>query len=858
MKKKLFEIIFFASIIIISIILFGAFTNNSYAATLSDNINGIDETKYPGIKNTLLDVMKRHPNWKIKVYYTGINWDDAINGEYTGHGDSPKSLIHQSYSIGWVCPICGNRLYDVSKAYHCASKEAIKYMMDPRNSLTDDYIFQFQDISSSSGTKAEIQKMVQGSFLNQSSYIDAILKAAQTEGISPFHLVSRIKQEIGSDGRGTMNGYDYKTENGTVVRVYNLFNIKTSGNDSEAGFLAGAKFAYEQGWTTAEASIKGGAKFLKTEYLNAGQTTLYFQKYDVVDNGTTLYDHQYMQNIRGANDEGNQIYNAYVSSGILDSSFEFIIPLYENMPNTACPRPVDDYVGTINTELMDLNPTVSNGANYIAGHINIAEWVGDDCRTPYETPKMTLKSTDGKTEYDIYVNYEDSITYYFDRKIDGVDTNKEYYIEVELQGDRNKAPEDSKKQIVNLKGDRILKQNINGKTLKIVNNKIVFSSGKYEGTINTTLNSVGLVQNGNGEYYISGYVDIGEYIGIGNSCNTPKSMPEIRLKSTDGKVNELAYVGYEGGIEYYFDKMIQYLDMSKTYYIEAILVTEDNIASLESRSQKIKLGNKTIGKFDDVTVVAKNDNFVMNYIGKINTELVSLNLIQNGAGENYISGYVYIAEWINNECKTPYATPQIKIKSTDGSFETTAYVNYEKGIKYYFDKCITNFDTRKEYIIEATLLSKNNIATTQQKSQQVKISNRTIGKHGTVTVTASNNKIKISDSSLYKGTINTELYNMQVIQNGTGANYISGNIYIAEWVGKDCRTPQGTPNESGIGYYFDRNIEGIDTSKEYYIEVKLQGKKNIAEEASKTQRAKITKQGKIGTCTNGNKEMEIK
>ena len=59
--------------------------------------------------------------------------------------------------------------------------------------------------------------------------------------------------------------------------------------------------------------------------------------------------------------------------------------------------------------------------------------------------------------------------------------------------------------------------------------------------------------------------------------------------------------------------------------------------------------------------------------------------------------------------------------------------------------------------------------------------------------------------------------------------------------------------ESGIGYYFDRNIEGIDTSKEYYIEVKLQGKNNIAEEASKTQEAKITKNGQIGTCTNGNK-----
>ena len=43
-------------------------------------------------------------------------------------------------------------------------------------------------------------------------------------------------------------------------------------------------------------------------------------------------------------------------------------------------------------------------------------------------------------------------------------------------------------------------------------------------------------------------------------------MPEIRLKSTDGTVNIVTYIGYEKGITYYFDKIIQYLDLSKEYY----------------------------------------------------------------------------------------------------------------------------------------------------------------------------------------------------------------------------------------------------------------------------------------------------
>lgn len=103
-----------------------------------------------------------------------------------------------------------------------------------------------------------------------------------------------------------------------------------------------------------------------------------------------------MQNIRAANDEGNTMYQAYNNNGILDSSFEFTIPLYENMPKQVSPRPTDNYKGNINTELIDINSIVSNGKNYISGYIYIAEWVGDDCRTPRGIPKLTLKSTDGK------------------------------------------------------------------------------------------------------------------------------------------------------------------------------------------------------------------------------------------------------------------------------------------------------------------------------------------------------------------------------------------------------------------------------------------------------------------------------
>ena len=323
----------------------------SNASYTSYDIKGIDTSKYSGYKELLQKIQSQYPNWKIKLLYTGLDWNYVIEQERQGHGSSPKSLIYDTYDEAWRCqePSCKGVKYDVSKRWYCASRQAVEYMMDPRNSLDAAYIFQFQDLSSSVGDREAVKKMTENTFLYNDSYIDAIIEAAQTEGISPFHIVSRIKQEQGATGAGAMNGYLYRTKTGEFVKVYNLFNIIVSGNDTEAGLLAGAQYAYDQQWFSVEASIKGGAKFIKKQYINQGQATLYFQKYNVVDS-SNLFNHQYMQNIRAANDEGNTMYRAYLKNGILSSTFEFTIPVYENMPVLAVPRPQYIPVQKITTE----------------------------------------------------------------------------------------------------------------------------------------------------------------------------------------------------------------------------------------------------------------------------------------------------------------------------------------------------------------------------------------------------------------------------------------------------------------------------------------------------------------------------
>ena len=290
----------------------------------------LNEEKYPGFKALLQKLKNAHPNWNIKVYYTNIDWENFINEEDKIIYGSPRSLTQYPYLNEWSK---GSEKYDVSQNWYRATKSAIRYMTDPRNSMDEAWFFQFQDVSASSGTKEEVKKMVNGTFLDNDSVVNAILNAAREEGISPFHIVSRVIQEQGANGKGIMNGYQYLGKT-----VYNLFNINVTNKIS--GITEGAKYAYERGWFTPEASIKGGAGFLTTKYIDKGQSTLYFQKYNVI-NTKNLYGNQYMQNIRAANDEGNRMYKTYKENGMLDSHFEFVVPVYENMPKTVCPRPKD-------------------------------------------------------------------------------------------------------------------------------------------------------------------------------------------------------------------------------------------------------------------------------------------------------------------------------------------------------------------------------------------------------------------------------------------------------------------------------------------------------------------------------------
>ena len=381
LKKFTFIIIIF---VILSYILLGLFNSNSYALSqeYSTDIDGIDDNLYPGIKQMIKDLQSKHPNWQFKLFYTDLDWSDVIANEYIGHGvnESPRNLVPiNSYYVGeWVCPICNGRPSD-SGSWTCASEIAIKYMMDPRNSLNESDIFQFEEITNNGYNWQTVMNMLSGTFLDHWFYADVISYAGSENNVSPYYLVARILQEQGKNGSTLSKGEGY---NGQYVGYYNVFNIGASGSSREQVILNGLKRAEQEGWDSLEKSIKGGIKFITEKYIARGQNTLYFQKFDVNNEYDGMYWHQYMQNIMAAQSEGTELRETYEKINSVDSQHTFIIPLYRNMPEKISKKPnTSDDAPSITSDLVrvNVNSTLrlrdSPNGNYIGIYLNKDEIV---------------------------------------------------------------------------------------------------------------------------------------------------------------------------------------------------------------------------------------------------------------------------------------------------------------------------------------------------------------------------------------------------------------------------------------------------------------------------------------------------
>lgn len=353
----------------------------SEKVTITPTINknfeqSLTEQGFPESYKVLLrQLHELYPYWEFEAYQTGLSWNDVITAE----SQVGLNLITNSKSIEWksLAPKAYNWKSDKFIPYDgstwvTASEDAVAYYMDPRNFLDENGIFQFELLSYRSSYQNEegVENILKNTALSHQSftymdefekvhtmtYAQAIVEAAQYANVSPYHLASRIKQEVVT-GRNTLSNSVSGVVSG-YEGLYNFYNIGANDSTVAGGaIINGLNYALKGSgnasldtlskipWDNPYNAIVGGAYIIGRNYINRGdaiyhnQDTIYLQKFNVTNK--TTYRHQYMSNVEAPYAEAKKMKIAY--ENLVSLPIVFSIPVYESMSTKVAAYPTTKY-----------------------------------------------------------------------------------------------------------------------------------------------------------------------------------------------------------------------------------------------------------------------------------------------------------------------------------------------------------------------------------------------------------------------------------------------------------------------------------------------------------------------------------
>mgnify|MGYP002644170752 CR=1 FL=1 len=356
-----------------------------YSLTGEDSYPDIEQ--FPESYRDALTALKQaHPNWTFVKMNTNLDWNTVVANEMV----DGRSLIPSSFPVYM-------QKGPFSNSWALASEDTLKFYLDPRNSLTEVGIFQFEQLTynASYHTEEAVQSFLNNTFMSgiipnlEITFAKTFWAIGAELGVSPFHLACRVYQEQGKGTSplisGTYPGYEC---------YYNYFNIGASGKTDKEVIESGLAKAMAENWYNGYMSIYGGAEVISANYILKGQDTLYLEKFDVDASSNGLYWHQYMQNICAPLSEASGIRKSYEEAGSLDNTFLFKIPVYNNMPKTPCPKPAPSY------DVKLTPPTGYTDANIYLDGIAYPAVITDD--------GYTVTAPDGNSKTAIMYRYNEN------------------------------------------------------------------------------------------------------------------------------------------------------------------------------------------------------------------------------------------------------------------------------------------------------------------------------------------------------------------------------------------------------------------------------------------------------------------
>ena len=409
----------------------------AYASQGGSYEDGLVEAGFPrDYAEKLALLHEKRPEWNFEP----INITELSGGKYTWDyvlymetEDNPKrSLVPDGDQYVVLRDMSTYERYD--SGWWKASRAAVSYMMDPRNFMNEEQIFQFYDLGwSDNVTVSMVEAALRGTFMagakldgeySDVTYAQYFYDIGKELGASPVYLAARVRSEQGTAGTSALiNGkcgdklwYYYSNkvsgyENGHLIKapssgygeaqlkayngLYNYFNIGAAGTGYFAIYLGGMNEAKtgspeksaEWGgpsWNTRWKSLYGGAYKATNTYIKDYQNTPYFQKFNVDPRSSRNFWGQYMQSIHGSVGVATTFYNSFKDNKMLDLPYTFLIPVFEGMPGS-CPYPdgtepadlkyiAKDTVGSYET--LDLSALDGVKKRYAKGKVSWRVFVG--------------------------------------------------------------------------------------------------------------------------------------------------------------------------------------------------------------------------------------------------------------------------------------------------------------------------------------------------------------------------------------------------------------------------------------------------------------------------------------------------
>lgn len=355
----------------------------------------------------LCSLKEKHPTWNFQPIKIDMDWSYVVERE----SECTKNYIYKGvYDKTFLDETC---TATSPGGYVAPSQTGVAYYMDPRNSFTEKYLFQFLDQSYDKlleqNYPSAVETILSGAefnnyHLNLGNNLKDIIIGGSIDKASPIAIASKIRIELGV-GTSLENLYKgvYDEYDNMYLDYYNFFNFGVTDNcvATYGATYCGLNYAYKFGWKGVDAAIKGGINQFSGGYILKDQYTGYFQKFNVATKTEgALFGHQYMTNLAGAMSESSTAYNAYNKNNLLELNLTFKIPIFNKMDASIVNSgngAVDDGNDKPAPSTIPISTIVtSSGYRYTSKYIsNIA--VGTDV----STTKVTLESVGGNATVSI-------------------------------------------------------------------------------------------------------------------------------------------------------------------------------------------------------------------------------------------------------------------------------------------------------------------------------------------------------------------------------------------------------------------------------------------------------------------------